>query len=59
MHAAVDKAADATKSGVEAASGKAQDGLDFVAKKAAATADAAGDAVADAPMPDSTPAPEV
>jgi gas vesicle protein len=59
VHASIDKAADATKSGVEAASGKAQDGLDFVAKKAATAPDAAGDAIADAPMPGSTPAPEV
>ncbi len=58
VHASIDRAADATKSGVEAASGKAQGGLDAVAKKAA-PADTAADAAADAPVSESTPAPEV
>ena len=56
VHSAVDKAADATKSGVEAASGKAQDSLDFVAKKATPTDDVE---TADSKSSGATPTPEV
>jgi hypothetical protein len=53
----VDKAAEATKSGIDAASTKAQDTLDFVAKKAAL--DEAAPMVTDVPAPGGKPSPKV
>jgi gas vesicle protein len=59
VHNAVDRAAEATKSGVTVASGKAQDTLDFVAKKSAKPAGEAAPAEeAPAASPEVGPLPE-